>query len=353
MSSSPTYRVGLVGLGGRGSGLARIWHQVPNAQLVAVADLTPERLAAAPVQLGDVACYADHRAMLEGAELDVLTVATRGQHHAQIVVDAVERGVRGVYVEKPFACSLADADRMIEACRASDTVLVMGHQRRWMEQIVSVRDAIRDGAIGLPTHGQVFWPTGRVGSNGTHFFDAINFILDSTPVEVVGRVKPGLDLERVEDHPRFRTVLLDDPGAMGIITYANGARIAIDCMSDVLLPYSYSFCGTRGRIDFDEISWQVNYAARDADIRNHSQAWAPLTPRPFPLPPYVDDHAEAGGYTELLKCIETGATPTSSGEDGRVALETIVAFHRSSAAGMRPVRLPLGAEAYTDALTMH
>ena len=44
---------------------------------------------------------------------------------------------------------------------------------------------------------------------------------------------------------------------------------------------------------------------------------------------------------ELLRCIETGARPTSSGEDGRLALETIVAFHLSAQNNMQPVRLPI------------
>jgi len=353
MSTPQPYRVGLVGWGGRGRGLAQHWQGVPNARLVAVADLSPQLLDAAHEALGDIECYPDHRSMVEQANLDVVTVATTGQYHAEIVHDAAAAGVRGIYVEKPFACCLADADAMIADCHASGTVLMAGHQRRWMEQIVPVRDAIRDGAIGQPTNGYVYWATGRVGSNGTHFFDAINFMLDSAPVEVVGRVQRGLDLTRVDDHPRFRTLLTDDPGGMGFITYANGARIAVDCMNDVLLPYTYIFCGTRGRIELQEVSYEADYRARDQDTRSHTAAWTVPPRRDFPLPPYVDGLAEQAGYRELLNCIETGAQPTSSGEDGRLALEVIVAFHLSSDAGMRPVALPLDQSARDYQLTIH
>lgn len=353
MVSAKEYRVGLVGWGGRGRTLAKHWQGVSNARLVAVADLSPQLLDAARETLGDIECYPDHRSMVEQANLDVVTVATTGQYHAAIVHDAAAAGVRGIYVEKPFACCLADADAMIADCRASGTVLMAGHQRRWMEQIVPIRDAIRAGAIGQPTHGYVYWATGRVGSNGTHFFDAINFILDSVPVEVVGRVQRGMDLTRVDDHPRFRTLMVNDPGAMGFITYANGTRIAIDCMNDVLLPYSYIFCGSRGRLELQEVSYEADYRARDEDTRSHVQSWTVPTRRDFPIPAYVDGTAEQVGYRELLNCIETGAQPTSSGEDGRLALEMIVAFHLSSDAGMRPIALPLDQSARDYQLKIH
>lgn len=348
------YRVGLVGYGGRGRGLVKFWEGIPNAKLVAVADLLPELRDKARGELGDIELYPDHLSMLQKANLDVVTIATTGYFHAQITHDAAKYGIKGIYCEKPMACSLADADAMIADCKASGTKLMMGHERRWMEQIIRVRNAIKDGAIGRPTHGYIYWASGRVGSNGTHFFDALNFILDSQPVEVVGRVKRGLDLTKVEDHPTYRTRLVEDPGAMGFITYANDVRIAVDCMNDVLLPYTYMFCGTKGRIDLFEVSYEADYRARDQDTRSHRDGWKVITRRDFePLPPYVDGVAEQAGYRELLRCIETGTQPTSSGEDGLMALETIVAFHLSSEAGMKPISLPLPQSARDYKLTVH
>src|SRR4051794_606585 len=165
-------RVGLVGYR-RGRALAKAWQGVDGASLVAVADLLPERREQAHRELGAIECYPDHVAMLEQAKLDVLTIATTGQYHAPIVRDATRRGIRGVYCEKPMACSLADADQMIADCEAAGTVLTIGHQRRWMEQIRRVRAAIKEGAIGRPTHGYVYWASGRIGTEGTHFLDAI------------------------------------------------------------------------------------------------------------------------------------------------------------------------------------
>jgi predicted dehydrogenase len=244
-----------------------------------------------------------------------------------------------------MACSLADADAMIADCAAARTVLAIGHQRRWMVQIRRIRDAIRDGAIGRPTHGYVYWASGRIGTEGTHFLDAINFILDSTPVEVSGTTQYGVDPAKIEDDSGYGPRMAKDPGAMGFITYANDARIAIDCMNDVLAPFSYTFCGTRGRLDVSERGWDVMYQARDADSRVLLDSRQPFIRRDFlPLPPEVRPEAEREGCREVLRCIETGSRPTSTGEDGRIALETILAFHLSAEANRQPIRLPVPVE---------
>src|SRR6266511_4371431 len=93
------YRVGLVGYR-RGRMLAEAWQGVEGARLVAVADLLPERREQARQELGEIELYPDHLAMLEAANLDVLTIATTGQFHAGIVHDATARGIRGIYCEK-------------------------------------------------------------------------------------------------------------------------------------------------------------------------------------------------------------------------------------------------------------
>ena len=346
------YRVGVVGYRGRGRGLARYWQGVEGAKLVAVADDTPEHLEAARAELGEINTYPLHTDMLESEELDIVTVGTRAKFRPPIIRDVAASGVRGIYAEKPMANSLADADAMIDQCKASGTVLTIGHQRRWSKQIRAVRQHIKDGRIGTPTHGSIYWGTARVGSNGTHFFDALNFILDSTPVEVVGKVSRQLST-KLDADPEWSERLAADPGAFGFIIYANGVRMAVDCMSDVLLPYTYMFCGTRGRLDVFERGWQVQYRARSSDVRSIRDAKENYVQTEIPpLPVWVDDEAVQSGYRELMECIETGARPTSSGEDGRLVLETIVAFHISSDAGMTPVRLPLPESARSYRLTI-
>src|SRR6476661_9323484 len=97
VGSQASYRVGLVGFGGRGRGLARFWQELPGAELVAVADLLPELLDQAHEVYPDLARYPDHQTLLAAANLDVLTIATTGQYHARITHDACAAGIRGIY----------------------------------------------------------------------------------------------------------------------------------------------------------------------------------------------------------------------------------------------------------------
>ena len=147
-----TYRAGIVGLTGIAAGKgadppdAALGHlhagshaaacaQVPSVRVVAACDLVPALGEQFVRQWGDtwpeVQTYADYRQMLAEARLDLLSVATSDHRHAQIVVDAAEAGVQGIYCEKPIATTLADADRMIAACRAHGVVMSIDHTRRW------------------------------------------------------------------------------------------------------------------------------------------------------------------------------------------------------------------------------
>ena len=132
-----------------------------------------------------------------------------------------------------------------------------------------------------------------------------------------------------------------DPGAMGYIRYANGYRHMINCMPDVLLTHTHMFCGSRGRIDvFEGDGGDVLYRARDVDTRDMRSGLA-TTPRDLGAPPVIEDQGEKNGYRELMQCMESGGTPTSSGEHGMKALEIVVAFHLSSERGGAPVALPI------------
>tara|TARA_B100000686_G_C16748944_1_gene951244 strand:- start:740 stop:1843 length:1104 start_codon:yes stop_codon:yes gene_type:complete len=347
------YRIGQIGYRGRGRGLAKYWDGVQEAKLVAIADLVNENLEAALNDYPEITTYPDHKSMLENSDLDAIVIATAPKFRPPIVNDIAGK-IGGIYMEKPISNSLSEADTMIQQCKDGGTILSIGHQSRWSNQWISVRKAVKEGAIGSPTHGWLCFPMGRIFANGTHFFDSLNFILDSKPVEVRGTVDFGRQEEKQGKDPYLlHSVMSFDPGARGFIIYENGARIAVDGQSDVIQPFTYLFCGTRGRIQISiEGDIRIDYRAREHDTRDLREL-SPVTSRNLQVGSKQendntsgvtvssDGEAEQNGYRELLKCIETGQEPTSSGEDGRLAMEIIVAFHLSNEDGGRPVSLPL------------
>ena len=114
---------------------------------------------------------------------------------------------------------------------------------------------------------------------------------------------------------------------MGMVTYANGFRLAVDAMNDVLLPFTWIFCGTGGRIDLvQQGDWEIEYWARDKDLSYLTEPTitvrdfyeglgsSPMVAQEPPaLPAFDTTAAVARGYSELISCMETGAQSSRRG----------------------------------------
>lgn len=114
-------RVGVVGTGALGQHHVRILSGLPEADLVGIYDLLPERAAEVAERYGCPAA-ASGSELLEAADAVVVAVPTAD--HAKVGCRALERGLH-VLVEKPMAASLAEADELLAA--AGDRVLAVGH----------------------------------------------------------------------------------------------------------------------------------------------------------------------------------------------------------------------------------
>jgi predicted dehydrogenase len=126
--------VGVIGVGHLGKHHARIASALDGVRLVAVVDKIPERaaeVAAASATKG----LTDSRELLGG--VDAVTIAVPTELHRDIAMPFLERGV-GVLVEKPMARSLAEADEMIAAARASGATLAVGHTERYNPAVAAV-----------------------------------------------------------------------------------------------------------------------------------------------------------------------------------------------------------------------
>lgn len=141
-------RLGLIGAGSVGVLHAEAASQTPDVRITAVCDTDPlvaRRLAARC----DARAFVDHRSLLEAGIVDAIVVNTPHALHADIVCDAGGSGLH-VLVEKPMATSVADCERMIDACEAAGVRLVVGHIQHFLPDKVAARQAIEAGEIGLP-----------------------------------------------------------------------------------------------------------------------------------------------------------------------------------------------------------
>jgi UDP-N-acetyl-2-amino-2-deoxyglucuronate dehydrogenase len=129
MASSAEVRFGLIGCGRVSPRHLQSVQELPEARLVAVADVIESRAQRYARETGALP-YTDYRRMLERSDIDVVTICTPSGLHASMAIDALHAG-KHVLCEKPMALSLADADRMIAAARATGRKLCIVLQNRY------------------------------------------------------------------------------------------------------------------------------------------------------------------------------------------------------------------------------
>ena len=129
-------KAGVVGSGVFGGYHARKYAEMEGIELVGIYDLHPERCFDMANQYGAEA-YGDLDDLLKVA--DIITVATPATTHARLALQCLAAG-KPVYVEKPLATTLEDADRLIQAAAKAGLVLACGHQERVVSQAMGLLD---------------------------------------------------------------------------------------------------------------------------------------------------------------------------------------------------------------------
>ena len=125
---------------------------IPEVEVVAGCDIAPamrtQFLERWQHRWPEAKVYEDYRELLAKEKPDLVTIATPDFLHADPFIQAVEAGAKGIFVEKPLATSMDDANRMVEAARKAGVVVNVDFTRRWMPQYVAARVQVDKGRIG-------------------------------------------------------------------------------------------------------------------------------------------------------------------------------------------------------------
>ena len=139
-------RIGVLGLGRAFTLMLPTWRDDPRVKLVAAFDPRPQAREAFVEHFGGVA-HASAEALCQDPSVQWIYVATPHGLHADHVCVAAQSG-KHVLVEKPMALTLAEADRMIQACANAGTQLVVGHSHSFDAPVLLARDLIASGQFG-------------------------------------------------------------------------------------------------------------------------------------------------------------------------------------------------------------
>jgi predicted dehydrogenase len=115
--------------------------------VVAIADSSPERLAQAAEHFGIRQSFADHRALLDGDDLDGVILATPHNTHFSIASDVLKRGLP-LMLEKPMVLRAREARELVRLADEQHVPLIVGYPYHFVEQHATLRQRICDGALG-------------------------------------------------------------------------------------------------------------------------------------------------------------------------------------------------------------
>lgn len=190
------YRVAVIGHTGRGNyghGIDVVWNAFEQMEVVAVADADAAGRTAAVARINAKRSYADYREMLRVEKPDIVGIGPRWlDQREEMVIAAAEAGAH-IYTEKPFAETLASADRMVEAVRKNKVKLQVAHQMRVSAYAHRAKAMIEASEIGVVqevrTRGK---EDRRAGGEdlmvlGSHLFDMLRYFLGD-PKWVVSHV---------------------------------------------------------------------------------------------------------------------------------------------------------------------
>ncbi len=209
------YKAAIVGCGGIAHAHMEGYSQVDAVDVVACVDPIPEARQMYMEDWGIPNSYATLEECAHDAEPDIVSVCTWHLLHDPLTVEASSYpSIKAIICEKPMAIGMRRANRMVEACDANDTKLVISHQRRFTPGWNKAKELVEQGAIGIPLRVDIRVKEG-LANWATHSIDGAKFILgDPKPRWVMGAVTRTTDkYERntpIED-ACIGLVMFDDP----------------------------------------------------------------------------------------------------------------------------------------------
>ena len=145
-------RVGLVGIGGRGTGPLTSYIKIEDAQITGLCDVNQAARERAQTRLTSASRakakeYTDMREMFADKNVDAVSIATPNHWHALATIWACQAG-KDVYVEKPASYNVDETWRMIDVARSTKRMVQVGSQSRSVPYQIRAMQLLKDGVIG-------------------------------------------------------------------------------------------------------------------------------------------------------------------------------------------------------------
>lgn len=265
--SNDTIRVGLIGTGSRGAGIAQLMSKIPGIELAACCDIIEENLQKGmSLAVKGAKAYRDYQKLLQDKDIQAVIIATPLNLHYQMAVDSLQAG-KHVYLEKTMTHTIPQALDLVKRVEATDLVFQVGHQYRYYALYHKVKEIVSQGWLGKVTHFEcqynrnsnwrrpvsdpkmekaINWRMYKEYSGGplaelsAHQIDIVNWLQDSHPLKAAGF--GGIDFWK-DGRETFDNIRL-------IYEYPNGVKSSVtSILSNEHRGYSMRILGNKGTVE--------------------------------------------------------------------------------------------------------
>ncbi|MGA3293441.1 MAG: Gfo/Idh/MocA family oxidoreductase [Candidatus Acidiferrales bacterium] len=145
--SKDTIKIGVIGYGYWGPNVVRNFHAQEKSRVVGVCDKNPQSLRRVRQAYHDMYVTEDCNELLHATNVDAIAVVTPVWTHYELAKAALENG-KHVFVEKPFTCSSAQAEELIELADRKNLKIMVDHTFLFTGAVRRIRQFIDDGTLG-------------------------------------------------------------------------------------------------------------------------------------------------------------------------------------------------------------
>lgn len=333
-------RVGVIGCGYWGPNVIRNLSELPDCRVVWAADLKPGRLSYIGQRYPWIELTTHYTQILQDPTIDAVCIVTPPQTHPAFVKEALLAG-KHVFVEKPLACTVAEAEEVVGLAEQQGKVLMVGQIFEYSPAVQKLKELIASGEVGEvyyidSTRINLGPPAARVSvlyDLAPHDLSII-FTLKETEAEAICAVGQSYSRNGLEDMA-YVTLRFGD-GSLGHIhvswlapcklrkTYVVGSKkvVVFDDTESVekVKVFGEGFDNRVGAEDFGE--FQLTYRAGDIYI------------------PYLDNREPLQlECQDFLDSIRKGRSPRSDGRSGLRIVRALEAAERSIRAGGKWVQV--------------
>ncbi|MBC7093322.1 inositol 2-dehydrogenase [Candidatus Bipolaricaulota bacterium] len=329
-------KIGILGAGRIGKVHAEnLIRRVPEAEVVAIADVRREAAERCAAELGIPRAYGDPRPLLDDRTVDAVFICTSTDTHAPLIEEAAKAG-KHIFCEKPIALDLGAIDRALATVNRAGVKFMVGFNRRFDPNFARARELVAEGAIGRPHILRITSrdpeppPLEYVKSSGgifldmtIHDFDMARFMVGDEVIEVyaLGSVLVDKRIGELGDVDTTVVTLRFASGAIGVIDNSRRAVYGYDQRVEVF--------GERGMI-------RVDNPRLDTAVQSDAQGDHATRIFHFFMDRYTESFVrEARAFTAAVL---EDTKPPVTGEDGKIPVVMAYAAKRSLEEH-RPVRL--------------